>query len=160
MIITFWNEQHPLSQKAQELFEKLVPGDGYSDSLQGELLRASMRINYDWFNNGWGCNNWSGAVNFIETNFTKLPNLPDDMFVQQLMKELHFVHQYSHGEPCNYRHGGTVCTTVTKIHEIIVNAVLANPKLIANKEDMFDYQEEDYIPNYDDEEEEYNKLVS
>lgn len=153
-IITFWNEEHPLSEKSQVLANKLVPMVGRCESLQGELLRASSRISYDWFNNGWGCNNWSGAVKFIEANFTKLPNLPDSMFVEQLMQELSFVNNYSHGEPCQMKYNGRICMTVTKIHEIVVNAILANPELIENKEDMFEYGEEDYQHSWDNEEEE------
>lgn len=154
-VITFWNEKHPLSVKSQALYEQLVPGSGSSDSLQGELLRASSRISYDWFNNGWGCNNWSGAVRFIEANYTKLPDMPDQMFIDQLMKELSFVSQYSHGEPCNLEYDGRACMSVTKIHEMVVNAVIANPKLIKNTENMFDYSEKDYEPPYEEEDEEY-----
>jgi hypothetical protein len=152
-IATFWNEQHPLSKKAQALYDKLVPDHGSCDTLQGELIRSSNKITYDWFNNGWGCNNWSGAVRFIQANFTKLPNLPDAMFVEQLMKELEYVSQYSHGEPCSMKYDGKVCMTVTKIHEIVVNALLANPTPIENKDDWLKYQEDRYEAPYEEEEE-------
>lgn len=153
-VITFWNEQHPLSAKSQDLLDKLVPMSGACESLQGELLRASSKISYDWFNNGWSCNNWSGAVRFLQANYTKLQDMPDQMFIDQLMKELDFVHQYSHGEPCSLKYDGRVCMTVTKIHEMVVNAVIANPTLVANKDDMLNYSEDDYIPEYEDEDDE------
>jgi hypothetical protein len=148
-IATFWNEDHPLSVQSQALGVALVPLEGNCTTLQGELFRASSRIGYDWFNNGWGCNNWSGAVRFIEHNIAKLPNRIDDELIPQLVRELNFVETYSHGEPCHC--AATRATfAVTKIHEIIVNAILNNPTAIPNTDDMFNYQEDDYRPPADD----------
>ena len=50
------------------------------------------------------------------------------------------------------------CQSVTKIHELIVNGILANPKLIPNTEDMFNYQEDSYQEIYEEEETE-NELI-
>lgn len=140
-VITFWGEDHPLSAKANELFEALVPDQGHCATLQGEMLRASTKISYDWFNNGWGCNNWSGAVVFIQKNYRLFPNQPDKEFVDELMKCLDWVHSYSHGETCRLKYDAKACKTVTKIHEIIVNTILANPEPIANPGDMYDHTE-------------------
>lgn len=152
-IATFWNEKHPLSKQANALYSQMVPMSGNSTSLQGELLRASSRISYDWFNNGWG-NNWSGAVKFLENNFIKLPNQPEADIIKELKKELAFVLNYSHGEPCpsNNDYKSKVYSTVTKIHEIVVTAILANPDLINNTDDMFNYQEEEYQHSWEEEE--------
>lgn len=140
-VITFWGNDHPLSAKNDELFEALVPPLGNCPSVQGEMLRAASKIGYDWFNNGWGCNNWSGAVLFIQKNYHLFPNKPDQCFVDELMKALDWVHGYSHGETCRLKYDGKACKTVTKIQEIIVNTILANPEPIANVTDMYDLTE-------------------
>jgi hypothetical protein len=148
-IATFWNQEHPLSEQAQELFEKLVPMSGSCTTLQGELLRASTRIGYDWYNNGWGCNNWSGAVVFLREHLSDLPNKPEPKVIFEFLKRLDYVHDYSHGEPCHFVYDGPNCEAVTKIHEIVVNAILANPDPIPTTLDMFDFQEGDYIGDED-----------
>lgn len=158
-IATFWNKQHSLAEKAQTLYDQLVPGQGNCTTLQGEMIRASSKIGYDWYNNGWGCNNWSGAVCFIKENYHLFPNPPEKCFIDQLMKELDYVSEFSHGEPCDMNYGGRNCLAVTKIHEIIVNTILANPEPIANTDDMLKYTEADYQEccDEDEDEEEYDE---
>ena len=152
-IKTFWDNNHPLSEQAQALSNKLISSYGHCDSLQGELLRAANKISYDWNNNGWGCNNWSGAVRFIQEKFKTLPHQPEQTVVEQLMKELDYVYDYSHGEPHNLKFGGRTCISVAKIQEIIVKAIFANNDLIENTEDMYEYQEREFR-HYDEEEDE------
>jgi hypothetical protein len=141
-IPTFWGADHPLSAKANELYDVLVPMDGNCGSLQGELLRASTRISYDWFNNGWGCNNWSGAVIFIRKFFSELPVQPSEEILAKLKHELSYVIEYSHGERAP-RNEERAEEAVTIIHEIIVQGLIDNPDLILNTRDMFDFQERD-----------------
>ncbi len=154
-MITFWNDEHPLSAKANELFTALVPDEGHCETLQGEMLRASTKISYDWFNNGWGCNNWSGAVVFISKYYHLFQNPLDKFFIDELMLTacLNYVHGYSHGEPCTQDYDGKVCETVTKIHEIIINTIIANPEPIANPCDMYDLQESQYNDYSEDDDE-------
>jgi hypothetical protein len=63
--IAFWSGNHPLTPEYDRLFKALVPAEGPCDTLQGEILRASSRIYYDYYNNGFG-NDWSGAYNFLD----------------------------------------------------------------------------------------------
>lgn len=152
-IPNFWNGDHNLNASSVQLTEKLMPSEGNADTLQGELIRASMRISYDWFNNGWGCNNWSGAVCFLEKKFSELPVQPEAATVKDLMKELAYVKDYSHGErpPMNdYR----ADVAVTRIHEIVISTIMVNPTLIENKMDMFELQERDYREPEEDEDDE------
>jgi hypothetical protein len=139
---TFWNNDHPLSAKSEELFKQLIPFDGNCPSLQGELLRASTKISYDWFNNGWGCNNWSGAVVFLQKFFKDLPVQPAPEVIAKLHHELSYAHEFSHGERAP-RSDDRSDFAVTTIHEIVVQAVLDNPMLIANTRDMYDFSESD-----------------
>lgn len=142
-IPNFWNQKHPLSSVASELFDKLVPDVGHCGTLQGELLRASNKILWDWYNNGWGCNNWSGAVKFIASYLHTLPIKPLPMELASLDRALNIVHEYSHGEPCHIS-DETADDLVTTIHEIIVATLINNPVGIHNPCDMYDLQEEDH----------------
>lgn len=168
---TFWNKAHPLTQTANGLFDLLVPGSGMCPTLQGELLRASSKISYDWFNNGWGCNNWSGAVVFLKEQFSKLPNTPstdilklcgkENQSIAETLKQfnaaLDYVHEYSHGEPASHLdYNKRPCKEVTLIHETVVMWVVANQDPISNSKDMWDCSEEEYRGSHeDDDEEEY-----
>lgn len=158
-IPNFWDKTHALSDKSEELYEQTVPGVGLCETLQGELLRASSKIGYDWYNNGWGCNNWSGAVIFLRDHIGRLP---DGRYLEPLRDEFHNalqeVHQFSHGEPADIS-SARADLLVTTIHEYVVSKILANPTPIPNTLDMWDfsepdapYEEEDY--DYSDEEDE------
>jgi hypothetical protein len=153
----FWNGTHELAVQADKLFQDLVPSVGDCKTLQGELIRASSRISYDWYNNGWGCNNWSGAVQFILAKFKELPVQPDPEVYAKLRKNLSIVADYSHGEPCNIDNS-RADKLVTSIHEIIVQAVINNPEPIKLDKGMFEYSETDYVPicNDGDDEADYD----
>ena len=151
-LANFWDQTHPLSKRSDKLYEALVPASGDCTTLQGELIRASTRINYDWYNNGWGCNNWSGAVVFIGKRFEDLPVQPSAEIITKLKKALDAVGIYSHGEPCHIE-DERANELVTTIHEIIVQAVIDNPEPIHNASGMFNYQEEEYRGSWDDSDE-------
>lgn len=143
-IPTFWSGNHPLTAIANNKFGELVKSFGQSDSVQGELLRASTKISYDWFNNGWGCNNWSGAVVYIQQYFSTLPVLPDWEVIVKLTTALDSASCYSHGEPVGRGRDERIDQLVTTIHEIVVQSVLDNPTLLPNTVDMHTLAEEDY----------------
>lgn len=148
-IPNFWDKTHPLSEKAEELFEQLVPASGNCETLQGELLRASSKIGYDWYNNGWGCNNWSGAVIFLREHIADLPAMAADANSDAFHNALREVYQFSHGEPVEISdHRADVL--VTTIHEYVVKKILANPEPIPTTLDMWDFGEPAYIPEEDD----------
>lgn len=145
---TFWNEDHPLTAKANELFGQLVPASGTCPAVVGELLRASSKISWDWFNNGWGCNNWSGAVIYIRENIVEL-----DLSVEVLAKlttALNYVYEWSHGEPSP--RGDRPTEIVTTIHEIIVQGILGTSPVdwTSNSVDMYDLNEDDYQEGEED----------
>lgn len=136
----FWDNDHPLASQAQELYAKLVPDVGNCPTLQGELLRAANKIAYDWYNNGWGCNNWSGAVAFIRALFGKLPNQPPEQKQARLLRALSEADQYSTGASTDFLTDASAIDIVTDIEEIIVQAILDNPEPIVNTCDMYDFQ--------------------
>lgn len=152
-IANFWDGNHPLTEKSNGLYDDLVPDEGNCGSLQGELLRASTKISWDWFNNGWGCNNWSGAVIFLREMTAQLPNRPAVETMDKLANLLSYAYEYSHGQPAP-RNEERAEEVVTGIHEIIVQAIIDNPELVPNIHDMYDFSEEDYEHSrWNDEEE-------
>ena len=148
-IPNFWDKTHPLSQQSEELFEELVPTSGNCQTLQGELLRASSKIGYDWYNNGWGCNNWSGAVIFLRDHIADLPVMHPDAKSDEFHNAMREIHQFSHGEPADISdHRADVL--VTTIHEYVVSKIIANRRPIHNDLDMWTLCEPDFVPEEDD----------
>jgi hypothetical protein len=139
----FWDRTHPLSEAYETFTNALVPAMGSCSSLQGELLRAASRIGYDWYNNGWGCNNWSGAVNMIGKHFHQLPVQPSEDIIDNFDRSLNWVKDFSHGEPAP-SNDAIVEEHVTRLTEVVVQALIDNPEFIPNDIDMFKYQEDDY----------------
>lgn len=132
----FWSGTHPLSAKQTALFEELIPSIGTCETIEGEMLRAASRIHYDLFNNGWGCNNWSGAVMYLATYApTYAPSLDLNL--------LNKVHEYSHGEPSPAK---SLSEKYYKIVTDIVEAIVTDisETRTPNDVDMFDLQEDDY----------------
>lgn len=146
---TFWGGNHPLKETYRALSVQLVPDYGRSDTVQGELIRAATRINYDWFNNGWGCNNWSGAVLFIKQYASELPVKLAKEDLVLLHNSLNECHGQSHGEPMHMDADYTsdLCTTVM---ELVLKLVISNPEPVSNTVDMFDLSEESYSTHSDD----------
>lgn len=64
-IQNFWDRTHPLTPLVDRLEEKFIPPDGATKFVESELLRASSRLHYDYYNNGFG-NNMSQAIAYIE----------------------------------------------------------------------------------------------
>ena len=153
-IPNFWDKTHRLSAQADQLFEELVPPVGMCNTVQGELLRASSKIGYDWYNNGWGCNNWSGAVRFLQEYTDTMPVQGTSQQIKEFYSALRQVYEYSHGEPVDIG-DSTADRLVTTIHEYVVTCVLANSTMIENTVDMWDLQELDFLPEEDDDQYEY-----
>jgi hypothetical protein len=63
--IGFWFNNHPLTPMATTLFEQFIPAEGPTAYVESEVVRAVLRLNYDFYNNGFG-NNMSEAVAYIE----------------------------------------------------------------------------------------------
>lgn len=142
-----WGCPNELKEYHSKLWDKLVPTSGNCSTLEGELLRAADRICYDYFNNGWGCNNWSGAVVFLR-KFSKVD-----------AKILRYLSQYSHGEPVDrprdYSDDDPHCAACFLMMRSVLGQIKEMPGNTPNTRDMFDFQEPAY-DSYDDDEEEYD----
>tara|TARA_R110002049_G_scaffold19794_16_gene73627 strand:- start:3392 stop:6976 length:3585 start_codon:yes stop_codon:yes gene_type:complete len=71
----YWSNAGPLSKEYSELYDKLVPNEGKSDTIEGELLRAIGKIIYRHGNDGDNFSN--GSYAFIEKMVGPIDNLDD-----------------------------------------------------------------------------------
>lgn len=67
-----------LEKRNQKLFDKLVPGSGAAETVEGELMRAINRLVYRWYNDGdyfykgYGAETAGPAHSFL-TNSNQIP---------------------------------------------------------------------------------------
>lgn len=61
---TYWQSTGPHQQEYDRLFNELVSDSGMSATIEGEILSASTRLAWEFFNNGGG-NNVSGAFYYL-----------------------------------------------------------------------------------------------
>ena len=152
--MNFWNEDHPLSADNTRLFGELVPSSGSCPTVQGECLRAASKIGYDWYNNGWGCNNWSGAVVFLRRHANGLAQNRTDDERLAFRSALSDAHEHSHGERVSIS-DERADAVVTLIQAYVVQCILDNPVLIPNSLDMWELSEPDAPYEEEDEEDDF-----
>lgn len=147
--MNFWDQTHPLSADYERLFEQLVPVNGKCETLQGECLRAATKIGYDWYSNGWGCNNWSGAVVFLREHAMVLAAKRSEEERAEFIAALRFCDNFSHGErvTCRDEDADKKSTVITAF---VTQCCLDNPERIVNTLDMWDFSELDDAPFEDD----------
>jgi len=138
--MNFWDNDHPLAADYQRLYDELVPSSGNCATMQGEMIRAAGKIGYDWYNNGWGCNNWSGAVVFLRKFSDEFAQKRTEVEKAEFRKALSIAHGYSHGERCNIA-DEKADAVVTTIIAYVVQGVLDNSAPVANTRDMYDFSE-------------------
>lgn len=61
-----------------KFWDALVPLSGKCETVEGELLRAATRINYDYYNNGFG-NNWSNSYAYLRDFKKNYPEIAGAM---------------------------------------------------------------------------------
>lgn len=148
---TYWNGNGKF-QTAYEELVKLMPASGKSDTVAGELIRATSRIGYQFYNNGMG-NNVSGALNFLREKGA----IDEDTYDT--------IYEYSRGRIYNGNYDGDALqVAVERATDMTLEMITRNPILVtlSNSEDIFDFEEEDeyYDANEDDyyeEEDEYSR---
>lgn len=64
---SYWDESGAYQKEYKELYDKLVPTSGSSETLHGELIRAISRLFYEYCNNG-NCN--AAEAKYGETEYT------------------------------------------------------------------------------------------
>lgn len=64
---SYWDHKGEEQKEHERLWDKYIPAKGASEYLETELFRASNRLQYDYYNNGWGCNNKTPELHFLQT---------------------------------------------------------------------------------------------
>ena len=144
-----------LEKRNQKLFDKLVPGSGASETVEGELMRAINRLVYRWYNDGdyfykgYGAETAGPAHSFL-TNSNQIP------FELQTTLESTFNKAMGANEDGYER-------LIKFALEKVIDHVEATPEdeYTPLKQEMFDFEsefedEEDYDDDYyDDEDDDY-----
>jgi len=111
-----------LEKRSNAYFDKLVPGSGSSDTLEGEMLRAINRIIYRWYNDGdyfykgYGAETAGPAHSFLvnandipfelqstlTSAFNKAINSPDDGYERLLNLALEKILDHIDSKEGNY----------------------------------------------------------
>lgn len=137
----YWNDNGAYQSLYDAYYERLVPSSGNAGTVLGEMLRATSRIYYDYYNNGM-CNNTSGAVNFLYDCFNNISNSGN--FPELLIALNHVYNE------CNT--GSYTSVDLKAELETIVNFVVVfthnhlDDKVYNEPSDvnMFDFQDDDY----------------
>ena len=75
----YWDNTGRYEAEAAEL-QKLIPWEGKCDTFKGELWRATTKIYWDYYNNGFG-NNWEAPAAFL-MDHVALPDAVKNMFYE------------------------------------------------------------------------------
>jgi hypothetical protein len=75
----YWDNTGRYEAEANEL-QKLVPFEGACATHKGELWRATTKIYWDYYNNGFG-NNWEAPAAFL-MDHVKLPDAVKNMLYE------------------------------------------------------------------------------
>ena len=145
---SFWAGNHINQGKYDALYSVLVPDSGNCETIEGEMLRAASRLQYDFWNNGM-CNNTSGAANFLKQCDV----------LASVKRELDVIYHETNT-------GGYTNKDLSLELDAVLNAVvehvyskcpnsndLSSLTSNVNNVDMFDFQDSDY---YDDDESEWD----
>lgn len=137
---TYWNNTGKYEEEATAL-QDLVPGSGPADTLKGEIMRATSKIYYDFFNNGFG-NTWVEPAAFLMDHV----DLPEE--VKNVL--------YEHA-------AGNICGSDSHVEEmmdLMIDTVVEQLRDVEDKPndlDMWAYPvsyQHDFEPYYEEEEDE------
>ena len=147
-----------LEKRNNALFNKLVPGSGNSDTIEGEMLRAINRIVYryyndgDFFYKGYGAETAGSAHSFL-INSREIP-FEIQMTLTSIFNK---IMKGSGDEEQIYERGIKMA-----LEQIIDYIEGKDGNYTESKEDMFDYEsefedeeEDDYDDYYDEEDDDY-----
>ena len=134
---TYWNSKGKHQNLYEIKYPELVPYEGKCDTVEGEMLRATAKLYYDYYNNGM-CNNTSGPALYLMVKNDELKlGVKDQIAII-----------YHNSNNAGY---GTVNLEVEL--EQLCDAVLeyiGEHSGTPNTKDMYDYQEDDFREDEDE----------
>lgn len=130
---TYWSGNGKHQQWNDLNFSTLVPSWGVASTVEGEMLRASSKLYYDYYNNGM-CNNTSGPANYLTQC--------DITYSLGISEQLHDVKL-----ECNT--DGYTTVNLSKQLEEITDAIIEyvqskNGEYTPNEDDMWFYQDNEW----------------
>ena len=133
MTNTYWNSTGKHQEVYQATLIDLMPPSGPASTVEGEMLRASTKLYYDYYNNGF-CNNTSGASNYLK--------ICNSAFKLDIAKELLVISNENNT-------GGYTSAKLEVELEAVANAVIEyiiarNGAYTPHTDDMFNYQDNDF----------------
>ena len=134
------------------MFNELVPGEGNADNLGGELLRAAERIAYRYWNDGdkagegYGRETVNPAVRFMEAKVGR----QDGCNLCYLVDE---IYDFVNKGYCDLVDNDYEKLTLNILRETILYIILKQAWNIPNKEDMWDFKDNNQDIDRDDEDE-------
>ena len=134
------------------MFNELVPGEGNADNLGGELLRAAERIAYRYWNDGdkagegYGRETVNPAVRFMEAKVER----QDGCNLYYLVDEIYYFVNKGY---CDLVDNDYEKLTLNILRETILYIILKQAWNIPNKEDMWDFKDNNQDIDRDDEDE-------
>jgi hypothetical protein len=133
----YWNGKG----KHQNLYEiknaELVPYEGKCDTVEGEMLRATAKLYYDYYNNGM-CNNTSGPAKFLM--------IQDDELKLGVKDQIEKIYYNSN----NAGYGSVnLEVELEQLCDVVIE-YLGEHSGTVNTKDMYDYQDEDLREDEDE----------
>ena len=150
-----------LEKRNNALFDKLVPGSGNSDTIEGEMLRAINRIVYryyndgDFFYKGYGAETAGPAHSFL-INSREIPFEIQMTLTSIFNKIMKSSYPADGSEDQIYERGIKMA-----LEQILDHIEKKDGNYTESDEDMFNYEseyeddEEDYDDYYDEEDDDY-----
>jgi hypothetical protein len=135
---TYWARNGKYQAEYDRLIE-LMPSMGKADTVAGELIRATSKLGYDFYNNGMG-NNTSGAIHFLAESGVFPECHGDDTFTT--------VYEYTRGRIYNGAYNGdSLHRAIERTTDRTIEFILAHPELetAPNDTDMHDLAEDDQV---------------
>lgn len=137
-------------KKINQLFSELVPACGKSDTVAGEIVRAIARLGYRWWNDGdkigvgYGKETCNAAARFLVSAC--------DERVGDAVANM-----WGYGDVYHTYSDERYELLMTKLNRAVLNYLEDHPelKMTENKEDMFDYFDEN--EDIDDSDEEWDE---
>ena len=138
-------------ERINALFEELVPRMGPAETVAGEIIRATSRIGYRWYNDGdqlgigYGKETCNPAGRYLaETCNTEIRRIVWDLIYDPIYDD---------------SYDGAYTRALNRLEEAVLAYLDANPQLktTPNTEDMWDYRDKDedvdtYDEDYDEDE--------
>ena len=147
-------EEKEFEKRFNELFDKLVPVNGKSDTNGGEIIRAVARVQYRWYNDG----------DMVWVGYGRQTVNPAVRFLYHVVSNMNVTDAFKAAVEKIYKN--TPCYNDERAYEIVVDELVETSIECVEKlglgevpnsfGDMWDYKDEEYdVDSSDDDDDCY-----